>query len=185
MKMEVDLSALMQLEQKLERLQSGAMERLEQAAKQSAARITGTAKGLVYQDGLKHVDGAIQDSLRPYSSVEDGVVQTGVETSLDIAVYHEMGTGPVGTAAGYPGEEYLDQPVARRSTGWTYWSDDVQAQRIEDLEDTYGPGSMTAPPNGFVYTEGVPPKAFMHNAVMQRREIERKALQKALMEVEE
>ena len=190
MKMEVDLSALMQLEQKLERLQSGAMERLEQAAKQSAARITGTAKGLVYQDGLKHVDGAIQDSLRPYSSVEDGVVQTGVETSLDIAVYHEMGTGPVGTAAGYPGEEYLDQPVARRSTGWTYYSEDMATQRsgidpgedrsFDSFDDYY-----TWKHSGFVYTEGVPPKAFMHNAVMQRREIEMKALQKALMEVEE
>lgn len=178
MKVEVDASGLARLEAKLERLANGMEERLQQAAKQSAARITGTAKGLVYQNGLHYVDGMIRDSLTPFVNAEPDKIQVGVETSLDVAVYHELGTGPVGTAAGYPGEPYLDHPVARRSTGWTYHSEDVAAQRAAK-------SGADGEANGFVYTRGVPPKAFMHNALMQRREVEARALQKALMEEEE
>ena len=174
MKVEVDASGLARLEAKLERLASGMDERLTQAVKQSAARITGTAKGLVYQNGLRYVDGMIRDSLQPVVNVEPDKVEVGVETHLDVAVYHELGTGPVGKKKGYPREAYLDQPVSRRSTGWTYYSEDVAAQRAEADSD--------GEKNGFVYTRGVPPKAFMHNALMQRKEKEARAIQKALME---
>lgn len=179
----IDTSDLGKLIAKLEDLvqTTGDKERLAQACRASAERITGEAKGNVYQDGLTFRDGAIRDSLHAYVGTdEDGVIKWGVETNLDFAIYHELGTGPVGTAAGYPGE--TDQPIARRSTGWTYWSDKVQRDRIEEQIDVYGEGSMTAPETGFVYTEGVPPKAFMYQAVSSMAELELERIVNALME---
>jgi hypothetical protein len=174
MRVDVDSSGLGALDAKLERLAEGLQERLQKAAKQGAERITAAAQGNVYQNGLKFEDGMIRDSLQPVVSVEPDKVQVGVETQLDVAVYHELGTGPVGTAAGYPGEEYLDQPVARRSTGWTLFSEDAADQRA--AADPDGKNS------GFVYTEGVAPKAFMHNALMQNKEAVAKMMQRAAME---
>ena len=187
MKVEMDSSGLGALEAKLEQLAGGLQERLQKAAKQGAERITAAAQGNVYQNGLKYEDGSIRDSLQAYTSVDEDSITVGVETGLDIAVYHELGTGPVGTQAGYPGEEYLDQPVARRSTGWTYYSEDVATQRsgidpgADRSFDSFG-DYQDWKKSGFVYTEGVAPKAFMHNAVMQNKDAVAKALQRAAME---
>ncbi len=180
MKVDVDSSGLGALDAKLERLAEGLQERLQKAAKQGAERITAVAKGNVYQNGLKYADGSIRDSLRAYTSSDgDNSITLGVETDLDIAVYHELGTGPVGTAAGYPGEGNLDQPISRRSTGWTYYSSDVAQQRKESAEGTE---SEEGTENGFVYTRGVPAKAFMHNGLMQTKDGVTKMMQRAAME---
>lgn len=173
--MNVTLKGFDGLSAKLKGLSSGATERMMPVCKQLAEDITETAKGLVYQDGLQYQDGAIRDSLHGYAQQEDGEIKFGVKTDLDIAIYHEMGTGPVGTAAGYPGEGESDIPISRRSTGWTYWSDQIAAQRAAE-------GGEDAEPNGYVYTEGVPPKAFMYNAVLQNKEDAQKALADAIRE---
>lgn len=206
MKVEVDSSGLGKLAAKLEKLATGAQERLQRPAKQGADRIVATAKGNVYQNGLHYVDGSIRDSLRAYTASDGESVTVGVETDLDIAVFHELGTGPVGTEAGYAGEEYLDRPVARRSDGWTYYSEHAAARDLPDTiqfgknkgkarkghKDIEEPGEDRSfssydayiewKNSGFVYTEGVPPKAFMHNALMQNKDAVTKLLQKAAME---
>lgn len=176
MKVEVDSSGLEKLAAKLEKLATGAQERLQRPAKQGAERIVATAKGNVYQNGLHYVDGSIRDSLRAYTASDGESVTLGVETDLDIAVFHELGTGPVGTAKGHPGESNITPPVARRSTGWTYFSEDVAQKRA--AESKTGEGKE----NGFVYTRGVPPKAFMHAGLVQNKESVAKMLQRAAME---
>ena len=100
--MNVTLKGFDGLSAKLKGLSSGATERMMPVCKQLAEDITETAKGLVYQDGLQYQDGAIRDSLHGYAQQEDGEIKFGVKTDLDIANYHEMGTGPVGTGERYP-----------------------------------------------------------------------------------
>lgn len=163
MKVTVKKTQLEALSSRLGDLAKQAPEKLERACAPLAEDMTVTAKGLVYQNGLAYRDGAIRDSLHGFTQREGDQICLGVRTALDIAIYHEMGTGPVGTAAGYPGEAQLSTPVVRRSSGWTYWSREVQEQRAAEQG-----GGQEA--NGFVYTEGVPPKAFMHNALLQHKE---------------
>lgn len=162
-------------------------ERGLKAAEKAANVITGNAKANVYGNGLRYVDGMIRDSLFPVSSLEDGHLSFGVGTNNMVAIYHEMGTGPVGTVAGYPGEPFLDSPigtrhgaangeVSRRDDGWRYWSDEVAAMRseVKELSDDQEP-------NGWVYTEGVPPKAFMFAALDANAEKQTKNVLKALL----
>lgn len=161
MKVTVQTGELEVLSRRLGALARRAPEKLERACAPLAEDMTATAKGLVYQNGLTYQDGAIRDSLHGFVQREGDQISLGVRTALDIAIYHEMGTGPVGTAAGHPGEGNLSAPVVRRSTGWTYWSREVQEQRAAEQG-----GEAT----GFVYTEGVRPKAFLHNALLQHKE---------------
>lgn len=175
MAVEADTSGLGALSAKLEKLADAQRGKLQRAAQQSAERIVAAAKGNVYQNGLHYVDGMIRDSLEPVVSADEDSISVGVKTDLDIAVYHELGTGPVGTAAGYPGDAYLDKPVVRRSDGWAYYSEGVAQKRAAEA----GEGEAK---NGFVYTRGVPPKAFMHTGLMQTKNGVTRALQAALME---
>lgn len=186
MKLTVKKDGLEDLKSKL--LTMADAERGLKAAERAANIVTGNAKGNVYTNGLTYVDGMIRDSLFPVSGMEDGHISFGVGTNNMVAIYHEMGTGPVGTSAGYPGEPFLDVPigtrhgpangeVSRRDTGWTYWSDEVVATRsAETAED-----GEEQEPNGYVYTEGVPPKAFMFNALNANAEKQTEAVIKAIL----
>lgn len=184
MKIQVDVRGVGGLSTRLEQLGKEFPAKLEPVCAALAQDITATAKGLVYQNGLTYQDGAIRDSLHGFTAKEGDTISFGVATGLDIAIYHEMGTGPVGTAAGYPGEGSLEQPVVRRSTGWVYWSSEAAEQRSGVTPGAdYAFGSMqdyfSYRQSGFVYTEGVPPKAFMHNAMMQHKDDTVKALTEA------
>lgn len=185
--MKVELKGFDSLSAKLKGLSGGAAERMMPVCKQLAEDITSDAKGLVYQDGLQYQDGAIRDSLHSYAQQEDGEIKFGVKTENEIAIYHEMGTGPVGTAEGYPGEGESDTPITRRSTGWTYYSEQAAAARSgiqpgEDRSFDSFDDYVNFHRAAFVYTEGVPPKAFMYNAVLQNKEDARKALADAIRE---
>lgn len=190
--MNVTLKGFDSLSAKLKGLSSGATERMMPVCKQLAEDITNDAKRLVYQDGLQYQDGAIRDSLHGYAQQEDGEIKFGVKTDLDIAIYHEMGTGPVGTAEGYPGEEDSDDFITRRSTGWTYYTNNMPVEKIEKRTgltigadgslDSIQDALLWSKSSHFVYTEGVPPKAFMHNAVLRGKEDARKALADAIRE---
>lgn len=174
--MTVDTGGIDTLLSKLERAEQQLPARLAQKAQDQAVNITDSAKALVYQQGLRYRDGQIANSLHPYAAQTEGGVTFGVETNDEVAVYQELGTGPVGTAAGYPGEGAMNRPIARKSKGWTYWSDDVAAQRAEEQPD----GGEA---NGFVFTEGVPAKAFMHNGMMQEKEDALRAIQDVIKEL--
>ncbi len=144
---------------------------LLQTAKQEAEKMRSTAQGMVYLN-LRYETGETGDSIDPY--VEQGTegVSFGTITRNLRTIYHELGTGPVGTAAGYPGEGHLDSPIARRSTPWKYWSDSI-------------PTEDGGTRSGFVKTEGVPPKAFMHSATVQEQPKAEKAVRAAIKELME
>jgi hypothetical protein len=99
-------------------------------------------------------DGRVRNSLQSFTEVRGEEVVGGVRTDYPIAIFNELGTGPVGDAHPHPAEAELNPK--RRPDGWTYWSDEVARERGEDEK-----GNL----NGFVYTEGMPAKAFMYNAL--------------------
>lgn len=149
----VDTSGVNQLLARLENLGDEFEDRLFQLAQQASENMRGTAQGLVYGPHLRYQTGETGQNIDAYAErTEDGIA-FGTSTRNLRTIYHELGTGPVGTAAGYPGEADLDEPVVRRSTPWSYWSDDIPAD-----DGTHH--------SGFVTTEGTPPKAFMHQATM-------------------
>lgn len=187
MRVQVKVQGLDALVNRLARLERGIPAKLEQTCAACANDITAAAQGLVYQDELTFQDGRIRDSLQSYVRKEGARISFGVSTNYPVAIYHEMGTGPVGTAAGYPGEPLLDGPVARRSDGWVYWSAEAAEERsgvrpgpdysFSDMQSYFAYRNA-----GFVYTEGVPPKAFMHNGLMQNRDDALKRLAAAAKE---
>lgn len=154
MKVQTDTSGVNRLLARLENVSDNFDEQLLQAGKQCAENMRKTAQGIVYGPNLRHETGETGDSIAPYTTQTEDMVSFGISTRNLRTIYHEMGTGPVGTAAGYPGEADVDSPIVRRSTAWSFWSDSIPVE---------GGGVRS----GFVKTEGVPPKAFMHNAVMQ------------------
>lgn len=96
--------------------------------------------------------GQVRNSIMGYIEVHGAEIEGGAKTSHPPAIYQELGTGPVGEASGYPVKLKEYKP-----DGWTYQSADVAAQRGEE----YVPNEK----GGYVYTEGVPAKAFMYNAI--------------------
>ncbi|MCD8381546.1 MAG: hypothetical protein LUC30_01305 [Clostridiales bacterium] len=118
-----------------------------------AAKLAEQVAGQARQGAL--VDsGRLRNSLERYVEAHGDTVEGGVKSSYPPAIYHELGTGPVGAASGHPMAGEMG--VNYSPSGWTYWSDEVAAQRGTDA---------AGKENGFVYTEGVPAKAFMHNAL--------------------
>lgn len=181
MKLTFDMGGLKALAKKFEGMAN--LDAGVRQAKDSADDITRKAQSMVYRPKLlTQRDGAIKESLYPIVESDGSSISFGVGTNNLVAIYHELGTGPVGTAAGYPGEGMTDEPIARKSKGWTYWSDAVYQKRLDDLYDSAG--TYTVLPqetNGFVYTEGVPPKAFMFNAVLNNVERETQKVVKAML----
>lgn len=97
--------------------------------------------------------GQLRNSIVSYLEVHGAELEGGARTDYLPAIYHELGTGPVGEASGYP----APFSVAHRPDGWRYQSAEAAAQRGEE----YVPGKK----GGWVYTEGVPAKAFMYRAI--------------------
>lgn len=100
-------------------------------------------------------EGRLRNSIEGYVEIQGDLIEGGAKTSYPAAVFHEFGTGPVGDKNPHPLDGELG--ITRRPDGWTYWSEAVAAQR-----DPGGQGE----PNGYVYTRGVPARAFMHNALV-------------------
>lgn len=161
----MDTSGVNRLAVKLEKLGDEFESRLYEFAKDEANTMRDYARSLVYGPHLRYVNGETADSIHEYAEQTEEGISFGSVTNNLRTIYHELGTGPVGTAAGYPGEENVDAPIVRRSTPWTYWSDSI-------------PTADGGRRSGFVETEGVPPKGFMHAAtVMEMPEAERMVLE--------
>ena len=115
-----------------------------------AERVAGQARR-----GAPVREGRLRNSIHSFVKVNGDTVEGGAATSYAPAIYHEFGTGPVGDEHPHPLDSELG--ITRRPDGWTYWSDEVAAERGTDAN---------ANPNGFVGTRGVPAKAFMYNALV-------------------
>ncbi|MCC8064164.1 MAG: HK97 gp10 family phage protein [Clostridiales bacterium] len=115
-----------------------------------AEKLAGRAR-----EGAPVQDGQLRESLKAYTTREGDVIEGGVHSTLPHAIYQEMGTGPVGDANPHPLENELHP--ARTAEGWTYQSAEVAAQRGEAyVKDEKG---------GYVYTEGVPARGYLYNAI--------------------
>ncbi|MCD7886211.1 MAG: hypothetical protein LUG44_01115 [Clostridiales bacterium] len=154
--MKMDITGLGQLTTRLEKLQGGIPDRVVRACSDSAQAMEKEAKNHVY-DGLTYQDGMIRDSIHAYCDAGEDKVDFGIETNLDVAIYQEMGTGPTGEAAGYPGEAQLDTPIGYTVDGWD--------------SAGYHPG-----PN-----KGVKPQAFMYNAVNRLKDAAGEEILDAMM----
>lgn len=157
----MDSSGVNRLAARMEALEERFAPELEQLAKQNAENIRATAQGIVYGPFLEKETGETGQSIDPYLSNNQDSISFGISTRNLRTIYHEMGTGPVGKEAGYPGEESLDHPIAYRSTGW------------KSKRDKYG-----VVMDGL--NMGVPPKAFMHTATQMEREPSQKAVAKLM-----
>lgn len=149
----VDSSGVNRLVAMLGELENGIDDRLLPLCTEMATKMSRNAAQHVYGPDpfLEYVTGETGDSIYPYVEQTENGIDFGVYTDNLRTIYHEMGTGPIGTEAGYPGENDVDEPIVRRSTAWSYWSDSIPTAEGDTR-------------SGFVTTEGVPPKAFMHQA---------------------
>lgn len=173
MDVKFDSSDLNRLTARLEELEEGIEERLLNVCTDMAMKMRTNAAQLVYgpYPYLTYVTGETGDSIDPYVVKTENGIDFGITTNNLRTIYHELGTGPVGTEAGYPGENDVDEPIVRRSTGWTYW-DPNMARKNTDInpgkEGQWEFSDMQSyfdfKQGGFVTTEGVPPKAFMYQA---------------------
>lgn len=119
-----------------------------QKSRKLAEKVAGRAR-----NGAPVRYGRLRNSIVSYTESHGDQIEGGARTDYLPAIYHEFGTGPVGEASGYPAQISIDY----RPDGWTYQSADVAAQRGEE----YVPNEK----GGYVYTEGVPARAFMYNAI--------------------
>lgn len=162
-KVRIDSSGVNRLLTKLERLDSPEFQaRLVEKCVECAENASSTARGNVYKYITKET-GETADSIQPYTALTDKGISFGISTNRLETIYHEMGTGPVGMEAGYPGEENLDQPIVYRSTGWS---------SRRNSEGVVVDGKNM----------GVPPKAFMHNTMEMEREEAGKLITKLIKE---
>lgn len=139
--------------------------RVEQAPDTLAREVTVRAAKIAERlasaarDGVPVETGHARNSIHSYVDAHGDEITAGAMTANPVAIFHELGTGPVGQAGGYPGAAELG--ITYRPDGWKYQSEEEAARRGEpfhkwDGKEGYG---------GYVYTEGVPPKAFLYNAM--------------------
>lgn len=128
-------------------------DKLERSVMLRARKLADQVAGQARQ-GAPVADGRLRNSLQSFTESRDGEIVGGVRTDYDIAIFHELGTGPVGNANPHPAESELHPK--RRPNGWTFWSDKAAREREPDENGNR---------NGFVYTKGIPAKAFMYNAL--------------------
>lgn len=135
-------------------------------ARKLAEKIAGKARA-----GAPVKDGRLRNSLNAYVEVNGDQIEGGVRSSYSPAIYHEFGTGPVGEMSDYPGKASMKGPLTYSPDGWVYYSDEVKGQPLpETIQFGKHKGELRDPPgqisNGYVYTEGVPARAFMYNALV-------------------
>ncbi|MCD8142022.1 MAG: HK97 gp10 family phage protein [Clostridiales bacterium] len=152
------------LEQSPDRLQRDIVIRADKIAERIAAQA---------REGAPVQNGQLRNSLKSYVEVHGDQVEGGVKTDYAPAIYHEFGTGPVGDENPRPQAGELG--ISHRPDGWVYQSEEAAAMRGEEyVENEKG---------GYVYTEGVPAKAFMHNALTANEDAILESLGGALEEV--
>ncbi len=158
-KVKADSSGIDRLIAILESAGNNLDERLLALGNQTALEMRGDAASMLYGPDpfLEWESGETGDSIDAYCEKTEDGVSFGVSTTNLRTIYHEMGTGPVGMAHGYPGEKNLDEPIVWRSTPWT------------------------GPFGGLNY--GVPAKAAMHNAVMYAKPSVEKKVRELIQEV--
>ncbi|MCD7917305.1 MAG: HK97 gp10 family phage protein [Clostridiales bacterium] len=134
------------LEQSPDKLQRATVSRAAKLAEQIAAQS---------REGAPVNYGRLRNSLESYVEANGDQIEGGVKTRYGPAVYQEFGTGLVGAANPHPKAAELG--VSHRPDGWVYQSEEAAAMRGEE----YVKGEK----GGYVYTEGVPAKAFLYNAL--------------------
>lgn len=152
------------LEQSPDKLQRATVTRAARLAEQIAAQA---------REGAPVNYGRLRNSLESYVEANGDQIEGGVKTSYAPAIYHEFGTGPVGAANPHPKATELG--VSHRPDGWVYQSEEAAAMRGEE----YAEGEK----GGFVYTEGVPAKAFLYNALTASEDAVLEGLGGAIEEV--
>lgn len=105
----------------------------------------------------KHNGGATRENIKAFVEVEGDVLSGGTRSDYPNVIYQEFGTGPIGEAAGYPGEV---PGIAYTIKGWSWYAGEEGQQIKADLhggsKDDYSPWTGTM---------GQPPKAMFHNAI--------------------
>lgn len=125
---------------------------------QKAHKLAEQVAGQTRQGAHPGPTGQLRRSVESYVEQNGDQIEFGVKSNYPVFAYFEFGTGPVGSRTGHPMDGELG--ISRRPDGWTYWSDQVQAQRQGENPDA----------TGYVYTEGVPAEAPMYNAAQASRE---------------
>lgn len=100
--------------------------------------------------------GRTRQSIQGFVRVEGDTLTGGARSDYPVAWFQEFGTGPVASAAGYPG----DTQVPHVQEGW-WWPSGEEGQRIKAERHGGEPEDYSE----FTYTEGQPPKAMFHNAI--------------------
>lgn len=148
--MKVEVTGLDELMRMLETAPEALEEAVAQKAAELAEQVAGAARDRAPED-----TGRLRNSIESFvERPTPGTVTGGARSSYPPAIYHEFGTGPVGSAHPHPKAGELG--ITHRPDGWVYWSEDVAQSREPD---------SSGEANGFVYTEGVPAKAFLYNAI--------------------
>lgn len=145
----VELSGFDELIALLEESPDALTDAVEQKAAALADEVTGAARL-----GAPSSSGRLRNSIQSFVEREGDTIRGGARTDYLPAIYHEFGTGPVGDAHPHPKDGELG--ITRRPDGWVYWSDEAA--------DNRAPGE-NGERNGFVYTRGVPAKAFLYNSI--------------------
>lgn len=189
-RVKTDSSGVDRLVAMLENAENGIEERLMKVAQKQAEIMASRAKSIVYgpKPFLERETGETANSIQPYTEQKESAVSFGVATNNLRTIYHELGTGPTGTKAGYPGEANVDQPIVRRSMPWYYWDEDKakkelgydpgEEREFQSMDDYY-----KYQQSGFVYTEGTRPKAFMHTAMTSVKAASDKAVRKEVQKL--
>ncbi|MCD8368257.1 MAG: HK97 gp10 family phage protein [Clostridiales bacterium] len=152
------------LEQSPDKLQRATVTRAAKLAEQVAAQA---------REGAPVKNGQLRNSLKSYVEAHGDQIEGGVKTDYAPAIYHEFGTGPVGDENPHP--QAAELGISHRPDGWVYQSEEVAAMRGEEyVENEKG---------GYVYTEGVPAKAFMYNALTANEDAILESLGAAVEEV--
>ena len=132
-----------------------------------AEKVAGRAR-----DGAPVNQGRLRNSIMSYTQADGDVIEGGARTDYAPAIYQEFGTGPVGAESGYPDS---NMTITYRPDGWVYQSEEVARMRGEE----YVPNES----GGYVYTRGVPAKAFMYNAITSMEDQILSQLGEAALEV--
>ncbi|MCD8085345.1 MAG: HK97 gp10 family phage protein [Clostridiales bacterium] len=165
------------LEQSPDKLQRATVKRVATLAEKVATQA---------REGAPVNYGQLRNSLESYVEAHGDQIEGGVKTSYAAAVYQEFGTGPVGAANPHPKAAELD--VTYEPDGWTYYSESAVGKPLPDtIKFGKHKGEQRKPPgqvsNGLVYTEGVPAKAFMYNALTSNEDAILEGLGGAIEEV--